>query len=98
MSILDSLLGGSSNGTSSQSTDINAGTAPTLGLSLADLLHSTSTDSGGTDNGGSSDFVGLGSLDLGLTAPTFLGVSTSSDHTDSGTTDNHGGGLLGGLL
>jgi hypothetical protein len=88
MSILDSLLG------NLPSANVTAGTDPSLGISLTDLLHLNT----GVLGGGATDFVGLGSLDLGFSAPTLLGVSTTSASADTGTTGSHTGGLLGGLL
>lgn len=108
MALLDGILGGgllgggsdsvqqSSN--SSESNDVIA-SSPALGLSLDNLLHSSNTDSGGFGGGeDSSDFTGLGGLDLGLQAPTLIGLSSSNDSSNTSATDGHNGGLLGGLL
>jgi hypothetical protein len=88
MSILDDLLGGGSG--SSNSTDLNAavGANPALDLNASDVLHSDALG-----------LTGIGDLGIGLSAPTVVGVSASSD-TSSDTTvaSGHGGGLLGGLL
>jgi hypothetical protein len=88
---------------SSSDTGLSLGTAPALGLSLDDLLHNQSMDqnSGGGDSSMSAnDFTGLGHASIGFQAPTFLGVSTSQEHSDYSQTDSNGGGggLLGGIL
>lgn len=103
MSILDSLLGGKSGNGAQESSNSNdfgsvIGTSPALGVSLSDLLHSSQSDTGDGSND-SSEFTGLGSLDLGFSAPTVIGVSSSSD--SSSASESHGGnggGLLNGLL
>jgi hypothetical protein len=103
MSILDNLLG-NSNGDSSSSTHdalgagTTIGTDPQLGLSATDILHS---QSGGDSGDSGSSFTGIGSLGLGLAAPTVVGVNASNDlSSDSMHSSTHdcGGGLLGGLL
>jgi hypothetical protein len=111
MALLDNLLGDSNGGLlgnllgggdsasqSSNSSDTGAqiATNPSLGLGVQDVLHSMSSD-GGSD-GDSSSFTGLGGLGLSLSAPTFVGVSHSSDTQSTSMQDSHDGGLLGGLL
>lgn len=102
MSILDQLLG-SGNDSANQSTnsqDSNnvIGTDPMFGLDTGSILHSQSSDSGFGGNDESS-FVGIDGISLGFAAPTIVGLSNSSDSTDTSVTDsNGGGGLLGGLL
>ncbi|MCX7317997.1 MAG: hypothetical protein NT113_00335, partial [Hyphomicrobiales bacterium] len=61
----------------------------------SDILHSSNSDGG---DGDSSSFTGIGDLGLGLSAPTLIGVSSSSDSQDYSSTDSNDGGLLGGLL
>jgi hypothetical protein len=108
MALLDNLLGDSNGGLlgnllgggdsasqSSNSSDTGAqiATNPSLGLGVQDVLHID----GGSD-GDSSSFTGLGGLGLSLSAPTFVGVSHSSDTQSTSMQDSHDGGLLGGLL
>lgn len=100
MSILDQLLGGSdseSASTESNETNVDFGTSPDFGLDLSDVLHSSSHES---DEGDveSSEFTGIGDLGLDLSAPTFLGISSSSDSSSVESSDSDNGGLLGGLL
>jgi hypothetical protein len=88
MSILDDLLGGGSG--SSNSTDLNAvvGTSPAFDLNASDVLHSDALG-----------LTGIGDLGIGLSAPTVVGVSASSDtSSDITAASGHSGGLLGGLL
>lgn len=97
MSILDSILGGGDNDSvnhTSNTQDVEFGAAPGFGLSLDDVLHSSSTD----DDGDSSSFTGIGGVDIGLTAPVYLGSSSSSEDSSAQSTDSDSGGLLGGLL
>jgi hypothetical protein len=84
MAILDTLLGDTS-------SDLGAviGTNPAVSLGASDILHAEPS------LGGSTSFTGVGSLDLGLSAPTVVGVNSSIDHTSDG---GGGGGLLGGIL
>jgi hypothetical protein len=90
MSILDSLLGGSNDGqstdSSSSSRDLDTvlATSPGVGLHASDILQS----SDGTDG---SSLTGIGEVGLDLSAPTLLGISSSSS-------DDGDGGLLGGLI
>lgn len=104
MSILDSLLGGSSNDeqstdSSSQTQDLDSvfATNPTAGLHASDILHSSESSSDGSDE---SSFTGIGDVGLDLSAPTLLGISSSSsdDQFSSRDSDGGGGGLLGGLI
>jgi len=97
MSILDQLLGGGDN--ESVTNDANwqeneVGASPAFGLSLDDVLHSSNTD----DDGDSSEFTGIGGLDIGFTSPIYLGSSSSSESHSDQSSDSDGGGLLGGLL
>jgi hypothetical protein len=87
MSILDDLLGGGSG--SSNSTDLNAvvGTSPAFDLNASDVLHSDALG-----------ITGIGDLGIGISAPTVVGVSASSDTSSDITASGHSGGLLGGLL
>lgn len=97
MSILDQLLGNSDRTnveSNSNEFDGSVGTNPGLGLSLDDVLHSKSVD----DDGDMSEFTGIGSLGLGLSAPTVIGISGSSDSASASEVDGNSGGLLGGLL
>jgi len=97
MSILDQLLGGGDNASVSQNSDQSqneVGANPVFGLSLDDVLHSSSSE----DDGDSSSFTGIGGLDLGFASPIFLGSSSSSESSDAQTSDSDSGGLLGGLL
>lgn len=71
------------------------GTNPGLSLGASDILHSMNSD--GSD-GDSSSFTGIGDIGLGLSLPTMVGVSSSSDSQDYSSSDNNDGGLLGGLL
>ncbi len=100
MSILDDLLGGSNDSTeiSSNSSEFSGviGTNPGLGLGLSDVLKFSDSSSDGEDMD-STSFTGIGDLGLGLSAPTLIGVSGSSDNVSASETDG-GGGLLGGLL
>lgn len=86
MAILDTLLGG---GDSSTSLDATVATSPELGLGLSDVLSFDSGDDG-------FGFTGIGELGLGVSAPTFIGVSASSEQSAGDGGDD--GGLLGGLL
>jgi len=70
------------------------GTSPGFGFQASDILHSSNMDGG---NGDSSSFTGIGDIGLGFSAPTMIGLSSSSDSQDYSSTDNDGG-LLGGLL
>lgn len=88
MSILDNLLGGGDNASVSNNSD-----NPIFGLSLDDVLHSSSTD----DDGDSSSFTGIGGLDIGFGSPIYLGSSSSSESSESQVSDSDSGGLLGGL-
>jgi hypothetical protein len=71
------------------------GTSPGLGFQASDILHTSNTDGG---DGDSSSFTGIGDIGLGLSLPTVIGVSSSSDSQDYSSSDNNDGGLLGGLL
>ena len=108
MSILDILgnsggllgnSGGSSGGTqaSHSSNDFGAviGSSPGLDLSASNILHAT--DMGGSHDG-SSSLTGIGDLGVGLSAPTVVGVSDSSDHQTYSDSSGSHGGLLGGIL
>lgn len=103
MSILDSILGGNNGNSAEQSSSANdfgsvIGTSPGLGLSLDDVLHSSDSSSG---NGfeDSSEFTGIGGLDLGFSAPTVVGVSSSNENSSMSESNGGGnGGLLNGLL
>lgn len=97
MSILDSILGGGDNASVSNNSDTSnneVAASPVFGLSLDDVLHTSSTE----DDGDSSSFTGIGGLDIGLGAPVYLGSSSSSDSSDTQVSDSDSGGLLGGLL
>ena len=97
MSILDNLLGGGDNASVSENSDTSnneVGASPVFGLSLDDVLNSSSTD----NDGDSSSFTGIGGLDIGFGSPIYLGSSSSSDSSDASVTDSDSGGLLGGLL
>ncbi|MET0436402.1 MAG: hypothetical protein ABW043_02790 [Devosia sp.] len=97
MSILDQLLGGGDNASVSNNSDTSnneVGANPVFGLSLDDVLHSSSTD----DDGDSSSFTGIGGLSIGFGSPIYLGSSSSSDSSDQQVSDSDSGGLLGGLL
>lgn len=108
MSILDNLLGGNSGNGSEQSSNSNdfgsvIGTNPGFGLSLDDVLHSSDSSSSHSDNGDSSEdsteFTGIGGLDVGFSAPTVVGVSSSSENSSMSESNGGGnGGLLNGLL
>lgn len=69
------------------------GTAPSFGFQASDILHSQESD-----DGDSSSFTGIGDIGLGFSAPTLVGVSSSSESQDYSSSDDNGGGLLGGLL
>lgn len=100
MSILDQLLGGSdseSANTESNDSMFELGTSPELGLNTSDILSSSSFESDGEDME-ASEFTGIGDLGLGISAPTFIGTSSSSDSASAEQTDSDSGGLLGGLL
>lgn len=97
MSILDQILGGSDSASvneNSNSSNTEVGTNPGFGLSLDDVLHSKNVD----DDGESSEFTGIGGLDVGFSAPSFLGLSSSSENSSAEQVDGNSGGLLGGLL
>lgn len=107
MSILDSILGGGgsdeqSTNSSSQTQDFDSvfATSPASDLQISDVLQSSdsSSDEDGTD---SSSFTGIGDVGLDLSAPTLLGISSSSSDEQFSSRDsdgNGGGGLLGGLI
>jgi hypothetical protein len=61
---------------------------------LDDVLQSSSSD----DDGDTSEFTGIGGLDIGFASPIFLGTSSSSESASAETSDSDSGGLLGGLL
>lgn len=97
MSILDGILGrGDSSQTSASSDDFNSviGTNPSFGLEASDVLHSESHDGDGDHD----SFTGVGSLGVGFSAPTLIGVSSSSEQFNQSESNSDGGGLLGGLL
>jgi hypothetical protein len=96
MAILDGILGGDSSQTSASSDSFESmiGTSPAFGLQASDVLHTESHD----DDGDHSSFTGIGDLGVGFAAPTFIGVSSSSDQFSQSETDSDNGGLLGGLL
>jgi hypothetical protein len=97
---VDGLVGGllGASGGASSSTDLQAATNPTVDLSASHVLEAAV---GGGDTGGIGDIglSGIGDLGLHVEAPTFVGVSSTTDAsaTAGGDTSNHGG-LLGGLL
>lgn len=104
MSILDSILGGNSGGgnsvqDSSSSHNLGSviGTDPAFGTSVNDLLHLSHSDSGGGFSD-TSGFTGLGSLGLGFSAPTVVGVSSTNDSSNASESHGGSGGLLNGLL
>lgn len=79
------------------------GTNPSFGFQASDILHSANSDGGGNgESGDSSAFTGIGDLGVDFSAPTVIGVSSSSDShdysSDSNSGGGNGGGLLGGLL
>ena len=99
MSILDNLLGG---GNDEQGTDSSSGsqdldsvfaTNSDAGFHASDILHSSE----GSDE---SSFTGIGEIGLDLSAPTLLGISSSSSDEQFSSRDSDGdsGGLLGGLI
>lgn len=104
MSILDGILGGNGNGNneqqSSNSHDFSSviGTDPSFGTSLHDLLHSSNSNSSGDGDSNSSEFTGLGSMSVGFSAPTVVGVSSSNDSHTASSDHGGNGGLLNGLL
>lgn len=109
MSILDGILRGNSGDSSNAQESSNEfgsviGTSPAFGLEVSDLLHASNSSQDGGSNGGSvesdsSDFTGLGHLGAGFSAPTLVGISSSShDASVSESDGGNGGGLLNGLL
>jgi hypothetical protein len=96
---VDGLVGGllGASGGASSSTDLQVATNPTVDLSASHVLEAAV---GGGDSGiGDIGLSGIGDLGLHVEAPTFVGVSSTTDAsaTAGGDTSNHGG-LLGGLL
>lgn len=95
MSVLDNLLGGEGTGASQNSNDFNSviGTNPGFDLQASDVLHGETGEDGDT-----SSFTGIGDVGVGFSAPTVVGVSSSSESASFSDTSNDGGGLLGGIL
>jgi hypothetical protein len=94
---VDGLVGGllGASGGASSSTDLQVATNPTVDLSASHVLEAAVGGGGIGDIG----LSGIGDLGLHVEAPTFVGVSSTTDAsaTAGGDTSNHGG-LLGGLL
>ena len=94
MSILDGILGGGDNtqmSASSDSFDSVIGTNPGFGVAASDVLHSELHESDGDHD----SFTGIGDLGIGLSAPTVIGASSSSDQFNQSESDGDSGGTPG---
>ncbi len=106
MSILDGLLGGnndssSSNESYSESNQTFAAN-PNLDLSASDVLHFADWNQDGGDNGGgdmsATELVGVGDIGLGASSPIYASNDSKDYQNSESYQDGNGGGLLSGLI